>query len=83
MTSSPDIFDQALKLPEEQRAELAHQLLESLGGSDGESQTTFDQEWAEEIERRSAAYRSGEMPAEDWRVVMKRLRASLEEKRKQ
>ena len=32
--------------------------------------------WAEEIERRAETCERGEMPAEDWRTVMARLRSN-------
>ena len=57
-------FDQILKaalaLPPGARAMLADHLLASL---DGPTQKEIDAAWAEEIERRVAAFDRGEMPA--------------------
>lgn len=45
------ILDDVLALPEDERAEIAVRLIESLDGEDSD----VDQAWAAEIERRCAA----------------------------
>jgi putative addiction module component (TIGR02574 family) len=77
MVTVSSILDVALKLPKSERAELAHELLRSLDAQEDGEAPSYEKEWAEEIERRAVAIEGGEMPAEDWRIVMKRLRDSL------
>lgn len=70
-----DVAAAALELPRSARAELASQLLDSL---DDLSEEESDQLWAEEAERRYAAYQSGDMEAVPADEVFARLkRASL------
>ena len=59
------LAQEALLLPLPERAELAERLLESL---DGLSEKEIEALWAEEAERRVAAYRAGQVeayPADD------------------
>ena len=67
-----DIAAAALELPRSSRAELASQLLDSL---DDLSEEESDQLWAEEAERRYAAYQAGDMEAVPADEVLARLRA--------
>jgi putative addiction module component (TIGR02574 family) len=67
-----EIAAEALELPLTARAELASQLLDSL---DHLTEAEADQLWAEEAERRYAAYRAGEMEAVPADEVFARLRA--------
>lgn len=53
------IEDQARVLPPEERAKLAESLLESLHSPLAE----VEQAWADEVERRVAAFDRGEIPA--------------------
>jgi putative addiction module component (TIGR02574 family) len=55
-TRKDELEVEVLKLPAEERAELAHRLIESLEDSDTGD---FEAEWIEEAERRYAAYRAG------------------------
>jgi putative addiction module component (TIGR02574 family) len=70
-----DLFTQALKLPEPQRAALARQLLLSLEPDD------FDEDseaaWATELEARLAAIEQGKFEAKDWRESLAEIRQSL------
>jgi putative addiction module component (TIGR02574 family) len=71
-SSLKDIEEQARNLSAEDRATLAQSLLESLDAPIGEIETA----WAEEIERRVAAYDRGELktiPAEDVFAEARRL----------
>ena len=74
MSSEPrkNLFKEALSLPAEQRAPLAHELLQSL--DEGEDPDAA-QAWLAEIERRAREVRDGTAQVEDWSVVRKRLEA--------
>ena len=70
--SLKEIEEQARTLSPEERATLAQSLLESLDAPIAEVETA----WAEEIERRVAAYDRGELksvPAEDVFAEARRL----------
>jgi putative addiction module component (TIGR02574 family) len=67
-----DIAAEALELPLTARAELASQLLDSL---EEISEEESDALWAEEAERRYAAYKSGEIKAVPADEVFARLRS--------
>ena len=79
MATVSDIFDQALRLSQKDRAELVQRLLHQLEADEVGSADNFQNEWADEIARRIAACERGEMPMEDWRVAMERLRTGLEQ----
>lgn len=76
-----ELFTAALALPQQARAELAEQLVESLGKPPG-VWSLDDPGFEEELNRRWQAYKSGEMPAYDWKEVLSRVRASLAEVQK-
>lgn len=57
------LLEQALSLPEHDRARIAARLLESLDDADREG---VDEAWAREIESRCAALDSGEAVTSDW-----------------
>lgn len=62
--TTADIVEQALKLKAEERIRVVETLLESLDRPDPE----IDRPWADEADRRLAAYRRGDtqgIPAED------------------
>lgn len=67
-----DLVTEALELPLTQRAELATQLLDSL---DEISEEENDALWAEEAERRYAAYKAGQARAVPAEEVFARLRS--------
>jgi putative addiction module component (TIGR02574 family) len=64
------LLDEALDLPDSERAELAARLIESL---DAAEQDDVDAAWAAEIESRCAALDSGEAVASDWAEVRARI----------
>jgi putative addiction module component (TIGR02574 family) len=67
----PELEQQLLLLPAEEREALAVRLLDSL---DGNSSSPLDPEWVAEIERRYAEYRAGRtrgIPADQ---VFRRIR---------
>ena len=74
MTTS-EIYGAAMALSEQSRAELAHQLLQSLKPT----VVLSDEEpgFSAELERRVDAYESGETSASDWDDVAARLRQAL------
>lgn len=72
------VLQQALELEAEDRAYIAEALEQSLKPTDFATPEIADA-WAAEIERRAAAYERGEMPAEDWRTVVARLRQSVQQ----
>jgi len=61
---------EALRLPPEQRAELAADLLESLEPSDAD----VEQLWVAEAERRYQAYKSGQTRAIPWEEALRQAR---------
>lgn len=67
-----DIAAEALELPLTARAELAGRLLDSL---DDLSEEETDQLWAEEAERRYAAYKAGDIASTPADEVFARLRS--------
>src|SRR5260370_24243085 len=73
-----ELFREASRLAEEDRAELAGRLLETL---DGEPDEGVEVAWAEEIERRVRQIDSGEVATVPWEEVRAKLHALLNEKR--
>ena len=78
-TDSNRILDAALSLPPGERADLAYRLLQSLKppGVWSIDDPAFDAE----LERRMAAYESGQTPAEDWETVSERVRQALKDRK--
>jgi putative addiction module component (TIGR02574 family) len=66
MKDTAALLDQVLSLPENDRAEMATRILESL---DPEAQHDVDEAWALEIERRCAAVDAGTLATSDWKDV--------------
>ena len=80
MNEPNPVFSQALDLAEDQRADLAQQLLLSLEPDGACDETgTLHESWREEIVARSAAYRDGRLDAADWKESIQRIRARLAE----
>jgi putative addiction module component (TIGR02574 family) len=75
MTPTDDIYQRALQLPEELRADLAYVLLESLEPEVKEE--GYEEAWRAEIERRIKAYDEGTATATPWREAMERIRQNL------
>lgn len=65
---------EAMALPEDARAEIAADLLFSLGDDDLVDQVQIDQEWALEVRRRTDELRSGEVSGVAWSDVLERAR---------
>jgi putative addiction module component (TIGR02574 family) len=64
------LYEQAARLPAEDRAELAGRLLESIEDSPDEG---VEEAWAAEIERRMAEYRAGRVKMIPWSEVRAHL----------
>lgn len=72
-----ELFREASELPENDRAELAGRLLESL---EGPAEPDVEAAWAEEIERRIRQIDSGEVQTIPWEQVRAELFARSREK---
>ena len=68
------LLDEALKLSDSERAELATRLIQSL---DAEADSEVDAAWAAEIERRCAALDAGESVTSDWSEVRERIEREI------
>lgn len=69
------ILEAALQLPEDERAQLAAILTDSVG--DGSSPEEIEAAWIAEAKRRSVAIERGEMELVDSDEMMARLRARV------
>jgi hypothetical protein len=78
--SPPDVFNQALLLPEPQRAELAYQLLVSL--RDAPAAIEDDIPLEDLVAERQEMLRRGECEVVEWREAMARVKQELEEDRR-
>lgn len=74
MMDTATLLEQALRLPEHERAKIAARLLESL---DAETQSDVDAAWAAEIERRCAAVDAGTLATSDWKDVRARIEREI------
>lgn len=76
MSTREEIIQQVLALPAADRAYVAQRIDDSLVEGAFASPEIADA-WLREVESRAEAYDRGEMPAEDWREVLTRLREQL------
>jgi hypothetical protein len=75
-SDSINLFDAVLALPESQRAELVHRLLESLEStSDGPDET--EEAWSKMIQERMAIVERGDFEAVEWTDAVSRIREAL------
>ena len=74
------ILDEALTLVPEQRADVAAELLASLGESPAADRPVTREAWATEIERRARRVLSGQSSAEPWEAVRARVARRLSER---
>ncbi len=72
-TNAQKLFEQALTLAANDRAELAAQLLASLD----EAEADVESAWAVEIERRAADARQNPDEDEDWRIVLDEIQREV------
>ena len=68
------VLADALRLGEDERAELAAEILASL---DGPADPDADEAWAEEIRRRIASIESGAAKLEPWDEVKRRIEKGI------
>lgn len=71
------LLREALALPEEDRADVAAELLASLDAPAADDPTTVQTLWSQELERRAKRVLSGEAIGEDWSSVRQRLADEL------
>ena len=69
MPNVESLFQQAMALPEPERAELAQRLSDTVC----EKAPGYDEAWREEIERRMAEHDSGQSPAVPWDEAIDRI----------
>lgn len=74
------LLREALKLPSEERADVAAELLASLDEPDVEDAAAVQAAWAAEIERRARRVLAGESVGEPWEDVRDRVSRSLTER---
>ena len=79
MATLPHLREQALSLPENERAELARDLIRSL---DGVADPHATKEWAGEIVRRARAVLDGTAEPVDGHEALARARARLLDRKK-
>ncbi len=70
--AAEDILQKALELPEEDRERIADALLLSVHGPE---ETTFEEEWGPEIQRRIAEIDEGKVEMRPWDETMAELKA--------
>ena len=78
MIAAQELLTQALQLPIDERAMMAHELLLSL-----ESEPTedgYDEAWEQELEARSKLLHEGKAELLDWREAHAEIRKKLREK---
>ena len=71
------LLREALALPEEDRADVAAELLASLNAPSPDDPATVRTLWAQELERRARRALSGDAIAEDWASVRESLADEL------
>lgn len=69
------IKKQALELSDQERAELAHMLIDSLHP---EKELESEEAWSEELKKRIDRYEQGEISAKSWSEVKKNAQALLD-----
>lgn len=73
-TAMKQLKEQVLRLPEDERAELMHDVIASL---DGPADDGVEEAWAEEIARRIEEIRAGSVQMVDAAEVMERIAARV------
>lgn len=74
------LLREALKLPSEERADVAAELLASLDEPGAEDSAAVQAAWAAEIERRARRVLASESAGEPWEDVRDRISRSLTER---
>ncbi len=79
MATGKAVFDEALRLPRTERAELARDLIASL---DDPAEQNVEAAWLAEVEKRLREVDEGTARLEDWVTVRTRIAARLASARK-
>ena len=79
LVSKQKLWSDVLRLPPEERAELAYVLLESLHG---ENEPEADGRWLAELDRRAQAVADGTATLVDWDLARERIAARLKARRR-
>jgi putative addiction module component (TIGR02574 family) len=74
MRDTKELLAEVLELPQQDRAEVAARILESL---EEIPDTDVDEAWALELERRAAAVDSGQVVTSDWNVLRRRIEREI------
>ncbi len=74
MASTKDVLNEALGLPPEERARIAHELIASL---DEKDEPGAEDAWLAEVERRLQEVDAGSARLDDWDNVRERVAARL------
>ena len=72
--AAKQILDEALNLPDEERLDLATELIASV---DGPPDGDWEAAWVAELDRRAQAARDRGQPASEWDEVRARILAGL------
>lgn len=75
-----ELLDEALTLVPGERADVAAELLASLGESPAADHPETREAWAAEIERRARQVLSGQSSGEPWQAVRSRVARRLSER---
>ena len=75
MATESDLVDRVMELSAAERAQLARKLILSLEPADFDADV--DAVWETEIEHRLGQVDRGEVPLQDWRDSVKRIRDTL------
>ncbi len=76
-SSAESVLQDALRLPEGDRADIAARLIASLEVAAEESREAVEQAWAAEIERRCDALDAGTATTRNWEDVRRAIEADL------
>ena len=79
MATKDELLSDVLRLPPEERAEVAHKLLLSL--DEGTEEPNAPSEWSVELERRAREVLDGRVKTVPWEQVENRLGARLGRRR--
>jgi putative addiction module component len=81
MATKDELLDGVLKLPREQRAEVAHELLRSLDEDAGDDPAEVEASWEKELCRRADEILSGTAQTTDAFEAIRRVREDLHRRR--
>jgi len=77
-SAAKEILESALKLEPEERAHVAHELLESLAGN---TNGGLDAEWLKELEQRAREIEQGQSGSVSWPEARAEIESSLRRSR--